>query len=88
MTKILQSKINYLLKNILYFLVSIVKFFNSDLTLDFGYTGGIKSSNKKKGNKSHFSKFKKNYIFSENKKANLEINTQSVSNKKYLKFIE
>ena len=64
-------------------------FLNSDLTLDFGYTGGYKkeSSNKKKGNKSHFfSKFKKNYNFSENKKANLEINTQSVSNKKYLKL--
>ena len=64
-------------------------FLNSDLTLDFGYTGGYKksSSNKKKGNKSHFfSKFKKNYNFSKNKKANLEINTQSVSNKKYLKL--
>ena len=64
-------------------------FLNSDLTLDFGYTGGYKkeSSNKKKGDKSHFfSKFKKNYNFSENQKANLEINTQSVSNKKYLKL--
>ena len=31
-------------------------FLNSDLTLDFGYTGGYKkeSSNKKKGDKSHF----------------------------------
>ena len=64
-------------------------FLNSDLTLDFGYTGGYKkeSSTKKKGDKSHFfSKFKKDYNFSENKKANLEINTQSISNKKYLKL--
>ena len=64
-------------------------FFNSDLTLDFGYTGGYKkeTSIKKKGDKSHFfSRFKKNYIFSEDKKANLEINTQNISNKKYLKL--
>ena len=64
-------------------------FLNSDLTIDFGYTGGYKkeSLSKKTGDKSHFfSKFKKKYLFNENKEANLEVNIQSVSNKKYLKL--
>mgnify|MGYP001160206780 FL=1 len=64
-------------------------FLNSDLILDFGYTGGYKkeTASKKSGDKSHFfSKFKKKYFLSENKEANLEVNIQSVSNKKYLKL--
>tara|TARA_B100001057_G_scaffold483343_1_gene559937 strand:+ start:3165 stop:5480 length:2316 start_codon:yes stop_codon:yes gene_type:complete len=64
-------------------------FLNSDLVLDFGYTGGYKkaSSSKKPGDKSHFfSNFKKKYFLDENKEANLEVNFQSVSNKKYLKL--
>ena len=64
-------------------------FLNSDLILDFGYTGGYKktSSTKKKGDKSHFfSNFTKKFNLNDNKEANLEINLQSVSNKKYLKL--
>ena len=64
-------------------------FLNSDLILDFGYTGGYKKENsiKKSGDKSHFfSKFKKKFNLTENKEANLEVNIQSISNKKYLKL--
>ena len=45
------------------------------------------SSTKKAGGKSHFfSKFTKKFDLDENKEGNLEINVQSISNKKYLKL--
>ena len=55
-------------------------FLNSDLILDFGYTGGYKktSTTKSKGDKSHFfSKFTKKFDLDENKEGNLEINVQN-----------
>tara|TARA_B100000963_G_scaffold360919_1_gene393872 strand:- start:2132 stop:4531 length:2400 start_codon:yes stop_codon:yes gene_type:complete len=63
-------------------------FKDSNLNLNFGYTGGYKkeSSTKKKGDKSHFfSKFTKTFegINAEN---NLELKLQHVSNRKYLKL--
>ena len=63
-------------------------FLNSDLVLDFGYSGGYKktSSKKKKGDKSHFfSNFTKKFNL-DNREANLEVNIQSISDKKYLKL--
>ena len=62
---------------------------NSNLILDFGYTGGYKenSTNKQTGDKSHFfSNFSKKFKFSDSKEGNLELNVQTVSNKKYLKL--
>ena len=64
-------------------------FLNSNLILDLGYTGGYKNNTAKKktGDKSHiFANFFKKYNFDENKEANLEVNVQHVSNKKYLKL--
>ncbi len=64
-------------------------FLNSNLIVDFGYTGGYKkeSSKKKLGDKSHFfSKFTKKFNFDANKEGDLEINIQNISNKKYLKL--
>ncbi len=64
-------------------------FLNSNLFLDFGYTGGYKenSTNKQTGDKSHFfSNFSKKFKFSDSKEGNLELNVQTVSNKKYLKL--
>ena len=62
---------------------------NSNLLLDFGYTEGYKknSSKKKAGDKSHFfSNFTKNFENLENINAELEINLEHASNKKYLKL--
>ena len=51
-------------------------FLNSDLILDFGYTGGYKktSSTKRKVINLIFSKFTKKFNLEDNKEANLEIN--------------
>ena len=64
-------------------------FKNSELYADFGYTDGYKetSASKKPGQKSHFfSKFAKNFKGKNGSDHSLEINTQEVSNDKYLKL--
>ena len=65
-------------------------FLNSNLILDFGYTGGYKENSTNKqtsGDKSHFFLiFQKKFKFSDSKEGNLELNVQTVSNKKYLKL--
>ncbi len=64
-------------------------FKNSNLIFDFGFTEGYKktTSKKKAGDKSHFfSNFFKNLETSENINAELEVNLEHVSNKKYLKL--
>ena len=64
-------------------------FANSNLILDMGYTEGYKNTTSKKisGDKSHFfTKFTKNFVNNENSETNLSIQTQSVSNDKYLEL--
>ena len=64
-------------------------FKNSNFLADFGYTEGYKktSATKKAGDKSHFfSKFTKNFSDQEDFESTLNINTQNVSNRKYLKL--
>ena len=64
-------------------------FKNSNLIFDFGFTEGYKktTSKKKAGDKSHFfSNFFKSLETSENINAELEVNLEHVSNKKYLKL--
>ena len=64
-------------------------FKNSNFLADFGYTGGYKntSQTKKAGEKSHFfSKFIKNFKNQDGSESTLNIITQNVSNKKYLKL--
>ncbi len=64
-------------------------FENSFLLTDIGYTEGYKKSdaNKKKGDKSHFfSKFVKNFNFSNNSDSTLSVLVQNVSDDKYLKL--
>ena len=63
-------------------------FKDSNLDINFGYTGGYKkeSINKKKGDKSHFfSRFTKSFK-NKNTESNLELNLQHISDKKYLKL--
>ena len=62
---------------------------NSNLILDFGYTEGYKktTAKKKAGDKSHFfSNFTKNLETPENINAELEVNLEHTSDKKYLKL--
>ena len=64
-------------------------FENSNLILDMGYTDGYKNTttSKTSGNKSHlFSRFVKNIIGKNNSETNFTIQTQDVSNDKYLKL--
>ena len=64
-------------------------FKNSNFLADFGYTEGYKktSATKKAGDKSHFfSKFTKNFSDQEDFESTLNITTQNVSNRKYLKL--
>ena len=64
-------------------------FKNTNFITDFGYTRGYKKSNSKKrdGDKSHFfSKIVKNFTDKNGYENKLEINTQEVSNDKYLKL--
>ena len=64
-------------------------FKNSNFLADFGYTQGYKrtSSTKKPGEKSHFfSKFKKDFTGKDGSLNSLVINTQEISNDKYLKL--
>jgi len=64
-------------------------FKNSNLYTDFGYTEGYKktSTTKRPGQKSHlFSKLVKNFKGKNNSDNSLIINTQEVSNDKYLKL--
>ena len=63
-------------------------FKNSNLMMNMGYTEGYKNTTKKKtsGDKSHlFTKFVKNFK-QDDTETNLNIQTQSVSNDKYLKL--
>ena len=64
-------------------------FKNSKFLADFGYTQGYKktTSKKKPGEKSHFfSKFTKNFTGKDGSLNSLAINTQDISNDKYLKL--
>ena len=64
-------------------------FANSNLILDMGYTEGYKNTTSKKisGDKSHFfTRFTKNFTNNENSETNFSIQTQSVSNDKYLEL--
>ena len=64
-------------------------FKNSNLLTDFGFTEGYKkTSNKKRaGDRSHFfSKFVKNFNFSETSESTLNLSVQNVSDNKYLKL--
>ena len=64
-------------------------FKSSNLILNMGYTDGYKNTSKKKtsGNKSHFfTKFTKSFNNNINSDTNLTMQTQSVSNDKYLKL--
>jgi LPS-assembly protein len=64
-------------------------FSNSDIIINMGYTEGYKNTTSKKvsGDKSHlFTKFTKNFIGDKNSETNLSIQTQSVSNDKYLEL--
>ena len=64
-------------------------FKNTNFITDFGYTKGYKKTNSKKrdGDKSHFfSKIVRNFTDKNGYENKLEINTQEVSNDKYLKL--
>lgn len=64
-------------------------FKDSNFYADFGYTEGYKKKTnvKKAGEKSHFfSKFVKNFNFSQNSKSTLNLSVEDVSNDKYLKL--
>ena len=64
-------------------------FEDSNLILNMGYTEGYKNTNSKKisGEKSHFfSKFTKNFSKNNDSETNITIQTQDVSNDKYLKL--
>ena len=66
-------------------------FVNSFLILDAGYTQGYKKKNNKKSNggRSHFfSKFNMSLLEEEEKKSNLQINIEKVSNDTYLKVYD
>ncbi len=66
-------------------------FQNSNLILNMGYTEGYKNTSAKKigGEKSHFfGKFSKNFNKLKNSDTNLTIQTQTVSNDKYLKLYQ
>ena len=63
-------------------------FKDSDLNLNFGYTGGYKkeTSTKKTGDKSHFfAKFTRDF-FGDSSSSTLDLNIQHISQKKYLKL--
>ena len=67
------------------------KFEKSSLIVDAGYTQGYKKKNIKKtsGSRSHFfSNLKMNLFDSENKKSDLEINIEKLSNDTYLKVYD
>ena len=64
-------------------------FKDSNLLADFSFTEGYRktSSTKKPGQKSHFfSRFTKNFNFSDSSSSSLDINIQDVSNDKYFKL--
>ena len=64
-------------------------FKNSDLILNMGYTKGYKNTSSKKisGDKSHFfTKFTKNFYGDNDSETNFTLQTQDVSNDKYLKL--
>ncbi len=64
-------------------------FKNSDLILNMGYTKGYANTSSKKnsGDKSHlFTKFNKNFNNSSDSETNFTLQTQDVSNDKYLKL--
>jgi LPS-assembly protein len=78
----------YLNENPLFLAEYRQDFNNSFLIVDTGYTQGYKKKNKKKtdGSRSHFfSNFNMSLIDEAEKKSNLELNIQQVSNDTYLK---